>query len=431
MPRRHPCTKTGTARPITTSRAGSSAKGNPHHDQTRTTATDDPGPLRRYLLGDLPEAERDELEVELLAGGESYRALLAEEDDLIDDYVRGTLNQAERAAFEASFLPRPGIADRLAFARTLETATHRAAEAGTAESVGAAQRATALPWSERLGAWLGGLMPAPALRLAGAAAALALVAVAAFALWQGVALRQQVAQLEHSQQSLAGERADLAQREQELGRQLAEARHAADLLRADDNGSGEELAAAAQRIDELEGEVTRLRRLPKPRREPLDVSFMLALATRGAGVPELAVPAAADTVVACSSIPAATTTSRTTRSACSAPTAPRRGAAPASPPTPPPARWRSSCRRRSSRPAATRRCSRASAATPAASWSAPTSSSSGASPDAGSTGRERSPGGGHTAPALFSSALKGSSAAIRRRCFVAPEMERPRRSPLT
>ena len=153
-----------------------------------------------------------------------------------------------------------------------------------------------MPWSERFSAWLGGLVPAPALRLAVAAAAVALVAVAGYSVWQTAALHRQVARLEASQQQLAGERADLARREQELDRELAAARRAAGELRASDDASSDELAAASRRIEELEGEVTSLRRLPKPRRQEITASFLLALATRSSGVPELVLPDAADTV---------------------------------------------------------------------------------------------------------------------------------------
>ncbi len=239
--------------------------------------------LRRYLLGRLPEPESDALEVGLLADGDAFDAMQAAEDDLIDDYARGALGPADREAFEANFLPRGGMAGRVAFARGLGTAV--------AEHPAPAAR----PWSERLAGWLGGLMPAPALRLAAAAAVLVLAVAAGWSAWQTAELRRQVADLEASQGELAGERAELARRESALRDELAAAhRTAAELARGE--GTGGELVAAARRIEELEGEVQSLRRLPPPRRGEVAVSFLLALATRGSGVPELAVPAAADTV---------------------------------------------------------------------------------------------------------------------------------------
>lgn len=249
--------------------------------------------LRRYLLGELPADECDALEVEILADSDAFHAMLAAEDDLIDDYARGALSGAEADAFEAHFLPRPGSAERIAFARSLWAAgkaTVPAAAPAAEESAGGR------PWSERFGSWFGGLLPAPALRLAAAAVAVALVVVAGYSVRQAAVLRQQVARLEATQQGLAGERADLARREQELVRELADARRTAGELRADDTTSDDALAAANQRIAKLEGEITRLRRLPEPRRQRVKASFLLALATRSSNVPQLALPAAADTV---------------------------------------------------------------------------------------------------------------------------------------
>jgi len=260
------------------------------------TTTDDGRVLRRYLLDDLPADERDALEVELLADGDAFQAMLAAEDDLLDDYARGTLTGADREAFAAHFLARSGSAGRIAFARGLQAIGGEPTAAASDGPVTAERRPASVPWSERLSAWLGGLVPAPALRLAVAAAAVALVAVAGYSAWQTAALHRQVARLEASQQQLAGERADLARREQQLDRELAAARRAAGELRASDDASSDQLAAASRRIEELEGEVTSLRRLPKPRRQEITVSFLLALATRSSGVPELILPDAADTV---------------------------------------------------------------------------------------------------------------------------------------
>jgi hypothetical protein len=253
------------------------------------TDTDDGTDLRRYLLGRLPEAESDELEVRLLAEPDAHQAMLSAEDDLVDDYALGRLAAADREAFDGLVLPRPGMGRRVAFARSLG-----AVAAQRQAAPRAARRPAGVPWSERAAAWLGGLVPAPALRLAMAAAVLALVATAGWSAWQGVELRRELAALEASQQELSGERADLVRRERELSRELAEARRAEAALAG--SGDGEETAAAAQRIEELEGEVERLRRLPPRRREPVAVSFLLAMATRGSGVPELAVPEAADLV---------------------------------------------------------------------------------------------------------------------------------------
>lgn len=263
---------------------------NANLDQDTTDAD-----LRRYLLGDLPEAARDDLEARLLADENAFQATLAAEDDLVDDYARGALPDAERRAFEEHLLPRPGMARRLAFARSLATVTAEARAAQPARpDPAAAGRVTPSPWSERLSRWLGGLVPAPALQLAGAAAVLLLAVTAGWLAVQNAQLDRRVAQLEADRQELSATTTGLQQREAELARELAAARAAADDLATDPTDRPAELANARQRIAELEGELAEVRRQPSARK--VSVSFMLALATRSAGVRNLAVPAAADTV---------------------------------------------------------------------------------------------------------------------------------------
>lgn len=73
----------------------------------------------RYLLGDLPEDERERLEKEYFADHETLQFLLSVEDDLIDAYVRGDLSPEQRKQFESYFLDSPSKQRRVEFARTL------------------------------------------------------------------------------------------------------------------------------------------------------------------------------------------------------------------------------------------------------------------------------------------------------------------------
>jgi hypothetical protein len=75
--------------------------------------------LKRFLLGDLPESERAEIEDRFLANDDFFQELLSGEDDLIDAYVRGELPPAERALFERRCLPTQHGRQRVEFARTL------------------------------------------------------------------------------------------------------------------------------------------------------------------------------------------------------------------------------------------------------------------------------------------------------------------------
>lgn len=76
--------------------------------------------LFRYLLGELPEREQEELEQQYFADNDCFAQVAAAEDDLIDLYVMGKLAAADRARFESHFLG--GNAERrhkVAFARSL------------------------------------------------------------------------------------------------------------------------------------------------------------------------------------------------------------------------------------------------------------------------------------------------------------------------
>ncbi|HWX39780.1 MAG TPA: hypothetical protein VN345_01400 [Blastocatellia bacterium] len=60
--------------------------------------------IRRYLLGDLGEEDRLEVETLLLEDGTAFDQVAAIEEELIDEYVRGGLSAAERRNLESGFL---------------------------------------------------------------------------------------------------------------------------------------------------------------------------------------------------------------------------------------------------------------------------------------------------------------------------------------
>lgn len=76
--------------------------------------------LKRYLLGDLPEAERDRVEVRMLEDPDLSEAMAAMETDLIDAYARSELNPEERAGVERNLLATPAQRARLASAVALQ-----------------------------------------------------------------------------------------------------------------------------------------------------------------------------------------------------------------------------------------------------------------------------------------------------------------------
>jgi hypothetical protein len=76
--------------------------------------------LRRYVLGDLEEELRGELEELLITDPDAFEALGVIEDELIEEYLDETGSQAERRGFEQHFLHGPQGIRRVRFARTLK-----------------------------------------------------------------------------------------------------------------------------------------------------------------------------------------------------------------------------------------------------------------------------------------------------------------------
>ena len=75
--------------------------------------------MRKYLLGDLREADANQLEVELLANDDRFEQMRDTETSLVDDYVRDRLPSEVRERFERHYLASPIHNERVAFARHL------------------------------------------------------------------------------------------------------------------------------------------------------------------------------------------------------------------------------------------------------------------------------------------------------------------------
>lgn len=78
---------------------------------------------RRLLLDELSNHDRAEVERHLVADHTRYEALLAAEEELIDDFIHGDLNPAERSRVEYVAAHRPALRTRI----DLAVATRRAA----------------------------------------------------------------------------------------------------------------------------------------------------------------------------------------------------------------------------------------------------------------------------------------------------------------
>ncbi|MBP6821621.1 MAG: hypothetical protein KA368_08760 [Acidobacteria bacterium] len=92
-----------------------------------TTTDNQENLMRLYLLGDLPEPEQLTLEAGFFADGNLLLQIQDTETDLVDEYVRGVLPQAERQQFELHYLTTPAHKERVAFAKELLQAANEQA----------------------------------------------------------------------------------------------------------------------------------------------------------------------------------------------------------------------------------------------------------------------------------------------------------------
>jgi hypothetical protein len=76
--------------------------------------------LRRYLLGELTEDEEARQEERLFTEQDYFDRLLLVEDDLIDEYVSGTLSGQDKERMERRFLASPARQEKLRLATDLK-----------------------------------------------------------------------------------------------------------------------------------------------------------------------------------------------------------------------------------------------------------------------------------------------------------------------
>lgn len=89
--------------------------------------------IRRYLLGELSKQELEQIEQLVMSDDGVYEELLFAEDDLVDEYLSGTLSEDDRTKFKKRFLVVPELRQSVSFAsalrkHALETAPQVAAE---------------------------------------------------------------------------------------------------------------------------------------------------------------------------------------------------------------------------------------------------------------------------------------------------------------
>ena len=99
--------------------------------------------LRKYLLGELNEADEQAFEGQLLADDELSELLLAEEDELVDDYLGDELSDGERKRFDSHFMVTPERKRKLTFGEALKSYKPQVVPTPVSEDPGQDQGANA------------------------------------------------------------------------------------------------------------------------------------------------------------------------------------------------------------------------------------------------------------------------------------------------
>ena len=76
--------------------------------------------MKNYLLGTLDPEQRRQLEQRILSEPDLHEELSLNEEELIDQYVEGSLSELERQQFETNFLITPKRQKDLQFGRLLK-----------------------------------------------------------------------------------------------------------------------------------------------------------------------------------------------------------------------------------------------------------------------------------------------------------------------
>src|SRR5215831_473685 len=94
--------------------------------------------VRRYLLGQMTEADLPQVEERLMYDSELYEELHMLEDEIVDEYVKGEISDDDRKSFEDYFLQSSEHQEKLHFARAFHQYVDQAVDEPTSSAAGAA-----------------------------------------------------------------------------------------------------------------------------------------------------------------------------------------------------------------------------------------------------------------------------------------------------
>jgi hypothetical protein len=173
--------------------------------------------VSQFLLGEVSEEQKAQLEERFFNDDEYFDYMLALEDELIDDYAQGALSKHERELFEKRFLNSPERRSRVEFAKAL----HKTASLETA-----AQAERTVVATESKSSWWQGLLAligfqGSAMQFALAAATIVLLLGCAWLAFESSRLRNQLTQLEAARTQKEKETADQVAEQRSRNEQLA------------------------------------------------------------------------------------------------------------------------------------------------------------------------------------------------------------------
>lgn len=214
-----------------------------------------------YLLGTLPETEKERLDEMSLTDDDFAEQLRAIENDLVDAYVRGELSGITLTRFKSQYLASPARREKVKFAQTFAKLVDKSENALVHQPTKVADKPR----------WFSFNNPQWGL----AAAVIVMLLAGGYLFFQNKNLRDQMAQIK-------SEYAALEKREQELLRQR----------RSSDTEKEKELILVREKLVQLEKQLAAGRQ-----RDVKLVAYNLSPQTRGIGqVPALSVPADTDYV---------------------------------------------------------------------------------------------------------------------------------------
>jgi hypothetical protein len=250
--------------------------------------------MTQYLLGLLSEAETDHFDELSITDDEFAEALKAAENELVDAYAQGELADAELKQFESHYPASPLRREKVEFAQTFRTFNENDIAAEAAE-VHAGRPSESAANQDKPG-WFSALNVFKTPRLAWqwgtTCAALALLIVGGWLLFENTRLRQQIAQTHAGRDTSGG-------RDQQLQRELEDQRAANEKAEQD-------LARARQESERLAQELRQKQEQVGGADEPQGsppagvsiASFILAPQMRDAGkTADISIPADKNYVV--------------------------------------------------------------------------------------------------------------------------------------